>query len=122
MMRLGVLAAAGAVLGSALRYAISVNITASVHGVFIYATLAVNLIGALLIGLLARSANIMASEARRHFLITGVLGGFTTFSALAVETVQLAAKNLFLAVAYILITFAGGLLATTVGYGNGKQS
>jgi len=121
-MRLAALASVGAVIGSAFRYAISLYITANVQGVFIYATLAVNLIGALLIGILARNVNIMSDEARRHFLITGVLGGFTTFSALAVETVHLAAKNPLLALVYVFITFAGGLLATSIGYGKGQRT
>ena len=79
-----------------------------------YATLAVNILGALVIGICASLPGIMESETRRTLLVTGVLGGFTTFSAFAVETVQLASHPL-LAAAYVAITFLGAVAATHVG-------
>jgi CrcB protein len=47
-------------------------------------------------------------------LVTGVLGGFTTFSAIAVETLQLASTPL-ISVTYVVATFAIGIAATHLG-------
>jgi CrcB protein len=80
----------------------------------------VNAIGALLIGLIASSPNIMNNETRRHFVVTGVLGGFTTFSAIAVETLQLANSPL-ISITYVVATFAVGVAATHIGSLIGKR-
>ncbi len=58
---------------------------------------------------------IMNDDARRFFLVTGVLGGFTTFSALAVQTVNMSAPA-WQAMAYIAVTFVGGVFATHLGH------
>jgi len=108
------LAALGAVIGSGARYGISLIMPNTDSAHISYATLTVNLFGALLIGVCASLAGVMESETRRTFLITGVLGGFTTFSAFAVETVQLAAHQLH-ALIYITATFIGAVLATHIG-------
>jgi fluoride exporter len=54
-------------------------------------TMLVNCVGALLIGMLAQLFTIRASESveLQFWLISGLLGGFTTFSAFSLETVQL---------------------------------
>ena len=56
---------------------------------FPYGTLAVNLSGAFLIGLLQQLAGGLIPEGVRLFLVVGVLGGMTTYSAFAYETVRL---------------------------------
>mgnify|MGYP003705495007 CR=1 FL=1 len=110
-MRLwGTLAAIGAVIGATLRYLIGAHLSNS--GAWPVSTLTVNLVGAFLIGALSRVAWVMESEARRHFLTTGVLGGFTTFSAIAVETVALSPQT---AMAYLLVTIVGGIALTALG-------
>jgi CrcB protein len=81
---------------------------------FPWSTFLVNITGALLIGLVARSPNIMSNKSRRHFVVTGVLGGFTTFSAIAVETLNLATTPV-VSVTYVVATFAVGVLATHIG-------
>jgi len=108
------LAAIGAVIGSGARYGISLLVPNTDSAHISYATLTVNLVGALLIGVCASLAGVMESETRRTFLVTGVLGGFTTFSAFAVETVQLAAHP-FQAVLYVAVTFIGAVVATHIG-------
>ena len=108
------LAAIGAVIGSSARYGVSLLMPNTDSAHIPYATLTVNIVGALVIGICASLAGIMESETRRTFLVTGVLGGFTTFSAFAVETVQLASHPL-LAVAYVALTFIGALAATHIG-------
>ena len=47
-------------------------------------------------------------------MVTGILGGFTTFSAIAVETLQLATRPV-ISITYVLATFAAGLAATHIG-------
>ena len=105
MKKLGLIAALGAVIGSLLRYFVGslVNSTS-----FPWATFTVNVVGSLLIGLFLTLPIITQHEQRRVFLITGVLGGFTTFSALAVESLQLSAQ---LALLYIFSSFFIGTLA-----------
>lgn len=83
-----------------------------------YGTLVVNLIGCLAIGLLAGAAErfeVLTPEARL-FLITGVLGGFTTFSAFGYETVFLLRRGESLVAAtYVGASVGLGLLAVWLG-------
>ena len=83
---------AGGFLGSVLRYLMSGFAQAlSQSTLFPYGTLAVNVLGCLCIGFLSRlcvgSAFIGADA--QAFLIVGILGGFTTFSAFGNETMKL---------------------------------
>lgn len=83
------LVGAGGFLGSVCRYALSSfvqHLTRSTN--FPFGTLAVNLFGCLVIGVLAELAekHHSVSDEVRIFLIVGVLGGFTTFSAFGNET------------------------------------
>jgi fluoride exporter len=76
--------------GALLRYLISGIIQKNSSGVFPYGTLAVNLIGALLIGFLWELfQNITVSSNFRVFLFMGLLGAFTTFSTFNLETLNL---------------------------------
>ena len=83
-----------------------------------YGTLVVNLIGCLAIGLLAGAAErfeVLTPEARL-FLITGVLGGFTTFSAFGYETVFLLRRGEpLVAATYVGASVGLGLLAVWLG-------
>lgn len=115
MLRGGLLAACGAVLGSTLRYLVGQALPHDASCAMPWGTLAVNLSGALVIGVLAAQPRVMGSDMLRHFAITGVLGGFTTYSAFAVDAVRLAANPPVLA-AYIALTFAGGVAAVAVGW------
>ena len=112
MKRLAFLAAVGAVAGSLLRYVVGLALPHSQVLTWPWATFTVNVIGAFAIGILANVPSVMNSEPRRHFVVTGVLGGFTTFSAFAVETIQLQG---LLAFAYVVATFTVGILATHIG-------
>lgn len=83
---------------------------------FPWATLTVNVIGALLIGILAVALISDGDGYRRPLLITGFLGGFTTFSALALEAADLIDHNMWpTAVAYLALTVGAGLLAVQFG-------
>ncbi len=80
-------AAAGGAIGAAARLAVVVAAMRLFGPAFPWGTMIVNVAGSLLMGLLVgwlatRSAG---SEAMRAFLATGVLGGFTTFSAFSLD-------------------------------------
>jgi CrcB protein len=117
------LVGAGGAVGSALRYAVS---GAVAMAAFPAGTLVVNVTGSLLIGLvagLAESRSLISAEAWL-FLVTGVLGGYTTFSAFSLETLLLlrggqtttavtsAALQILLGVAAALAGFTAGMSAT----------
>jgi len=86
------------------------------NAVFPWATMGVNILGALLIGILAIALAGEALGYRRPFLITGFLGGFTTFSALALEVGDLVDQELwFTAFMYLSVTVGAGLLAVRAG-------
>jgi CrcB protein len=116
------LVAIGGAFGSMARYSVSAAISRMTSSAFPWGTLAVNVAGSFLIGLLM-IVLLKAGEWREnsHFLlITGVMGGFTTFSSFSWETVKLledgrlllAVTNIFASVAICLLaTLAGALLA-----------
>jgi len=82
---------AGAVVGAPLRYLVGRAVTEAVGTRFPAGTLAVNLTGCFLIGILGTLAierDALSREARL-LLITGVLGSYTTFSAFGFETYDL---------------------------------
>jgi CrcB protein len=116
-------AAAGGVLGALARWGVGLALPHDT-GSWPWATLLVNLTGCLLLGVL-----IAALFARhpdhpwlRPFLGTGVLGGFTTFSAFAVDTVQLAdAGAVGAAVGYVAASVLGGVLAAAAGVALGRS-
>ncbi len=83
---------AGGFIGSALRFVVSgwaQRLAAA--SVFPYGTLAVNVLGCLLIGILGGLAEYrqVLEPGHRLFLMIGVLGGFTTFSTFAYESISL---------------------------------
>jgi CrcB protein len=120
VLKFGLVAAFGAVIGSLARLQISYWMQTPSETSFPWSTFIVNVIGALLIGLVASSPAIMNNETRRHLVVTGVLGGFTTFSAIAVETLNLAATPL-ISITYVVATFAVGIAATHIGSLIGKR-
>lgn len=86
---------------------------------FPYGTLIVNLVGCVLVGFLAELADHrgMVSGETRAFLIVGLLGGFTTFSAFGNETMTLLRDGEpWLAFINILGHIALGLFAVWLGY------
>lgn len=80
----------GGALGSAGRYGVGLWLK-NIYPTFPAATLVVNTVGGLLIGLIAAYSMGRADfpAALRLGLMTGVLGGFTTFSAFSLETLEL---------------------------------
>ncbi len=91
---------------------------APAQGGFPWGTLLVNLLGCLLVGLLAgwlEGRDVLREEVRLA-LVVGVLGGFTTFSSFALEALQLLShRGAGLAAAYVLASVAGGMAMAGAG-------
>lgn len=121
MDRRWILVALGGALGAIARYALAGLIKRA--GALPYGTLAVNVLGSLLIGFFL-GHELLAAEAAhdwRLFLVPGFLGAFTTFSAFSYETFALLAKNDFhLAGLNIALNLSLGLAGVWVGYTLGK--
>jgi CrcB protein len=85
------LAAVGGAIGSVLRYLVGVFSTRWFGPSFPWGTLTVNVVGAFVIGLMvemiARRFN--ASPELRVFIVTGIIGGFTTWSSFTLDTMVL---------------------------------
>lgn len=119
------LAAAGGALGAGSRYLIGIWMLRVLGPGFPWGTLAVNVIGALLMGVLIEvvASRFSLSRDMQIFLATGVLGGFTTFSAFALDFALLWQRQAYvLALGYatasffltIFAVFAGLYIARTV--------
>ena len=108
----------GGAFGSGARY-LTGRATLSLFGPdYPYSTLAVNLIGGLLmgalVGVLARSAN--GGETWRLLLGVGVLGGFTTFSSFSLDAVTMIERGqLAVALGYVLVSVIGSIAALFAG-------
>jgi fluoride exporter len=104
----------GGGLGAVARYGVG---TLLARGSFPIATLAVNLVGSLCIGLIIGAFLLRDDGAIwRLFLATGVMGGFTTFSAFALESVTLMQRGAFGSVfIYISLSVLGSCLACYIG-------
>jgi CrcB protein len=110
----------GGFIGSILRYLVSGWAqTLSASGSFPYGTLAVNVAGCLVLGLLGGLSDSLGvfSPTARALLFIGVLGGFTTFSTFGYETTALARDGqMAAALANVGLSVVLGLAAAWVGY------
>jgi len=112
------LVAVGGATGTALRYGLTL-VLPPVHGIPV-AILTANVVGAFVLGLLLESLSGLrldrgTSRRLRLGVGTGVLGGFTTYSTLAADTVTLGLSDLLLAGAYGAGTVIIGALASILG-------
>lgn len=108
----------GGGIGSICRYLVQVLITRHFAGAFPAGTLLVNITGCFIIGLLFGLANRHAwlTLEWRLFLITGICGGYTTFSSFSYESISLIREGNYLYfISYVLLSVALGLLATFGG-------
>lgn len=107
----------GSFIGGVLRYLLSNFAQSNFHTAFPFGTLAVNIIGCFLIGIVfGLTDKIEFSQEWRLFFVTGLLGGFTTFSAFSIEAVTLLRDGMFLyASAYIFASILVCLTATFIG-------
>ena len=126
MGRLALISLGGA-LGTAARYLLSVWLLRTLGPAFPYGTLAVNVIGSLLLGVIMQAGGDTSplSPTTRLVLGTGVMGGFTTYSAFNYETLQYvqqgawATAGLYVATTLLVCLGAGalGVLAARVWLG-----
>jgi CrcB protein len=81
----------GGGLGAALRHGVNIVAARSLGTAFPYGTLLINIVGSLAMGLIAEFFALKSGLPQhwRLFLTTGVLGGFTTFSAFSLEAALL---------------------------------
>jgi CrcB protein len=100
--------ALGGAAGSVCRYLVSLLAVATLGAHFPWGTLAVNVLGSAAIG--AAFAAGLEGPARL-LLVTGFLGGFTTFSAFSLEAATLFGRSPALAVLYVLASVGLGLAA-----------
>lgn len=112
------LVAAGGAIGASLRHGVNVATFRLLGVTFPWGTLAINVAGCLamgiLVGTLARIADV--PNALRLFLATGVLGGFTTFSAFSLDFAVLWERGAQAsAVGYAVASVAGSLAAVFAG-------
>lgn len=116
--------AAGSIVGGIARWLVSELLLNSLPLGLPWGTLFVNVTGSLLIGFYAAitgpDGRIMAGAAQRQFFMTGICGGYTTFSAFSLESVRLiAAGDLYLGVLNIGLSVVTWIIAVWLGFAAG---
>lgn len=107
----------GGAIGATARLGVATILAQASLG-FPWATLSINLLGSFLIGVLAAYG---LSEPGRAFFLTGVLGGFTTFSSFSLEASGLLLQDrLGAAIAYAAASLFGGVIAALLGIAWGR--
>ncbi|WP_309601540.1 fluoride efflux transporter CrcB [Sphingomonas sp.] len=109
----------GGGIGAVLRHAVG-RVTVMLGGTgFPVGTMIVNMLGSLIMGLLAGwfATHPGVGQSSRLFLITGVLGGFTTFSAFSLDALTLYQRGeAGLAFGYVGLSVILSLAAIAIGY------
>jgi CrcB protein len=109
----------GSAIGGGCRYLLGHAAGARFGHDFPYGTLAINVIGSFLIGVVAELSvgrTMGVTPMVRLFLATGVLGGFTTFSAFSLDTIALLERGAFVAGSlYVSTSVALGIAAAAGG-------
>lgn len=111
--------AVGGAVGSVLRYAVGFTFLQRFGPGFPWGTLVINVSGSFVIGVVAEMSTTRAlgiSPMLRLLLMTGVLGGYTTFSTFSLDTTTLFGERAqALAIGYALGSVALGILAAYAG-------
>lgn len=108
----------GGGIGAVGRWAVGLGAMRLLGAGFPYGTLIVNLVGCAAMGVLARVLFQVEQGGHdlRIFLMTGVLGGFTTFSAFSLEAANLwMRQESSAAIVYILLSVGGSLAGIAAG-------
>ncbi|MFT3986376.1 fluoride efflux transporter CrcB [Aestuariivirga sp.] len=110
--------ALGGAIGSALRYLVNITVGPAYGSEFPWHTLIINVIGCFVMGaivsLMALKLNV--SNDMRAFLTTGIIGGFTTFSAFSLDFATLVERKAYgFAGAYAMGSVVFSLLAVFAG-------
>jgi fluoride exporter len=119
-MQLTFLVFLGAGIGGALRHLVNLGVAKVLGGDFPWGTFLINISGSLVMGLiagwLAFKAQASWSQPLRLFLTTGVLGGYTTFSAFSLDTVLLVERGAMGAAAlYVVLSVALAVAGCVLG-------
>lgn len=111
--------ALGGAAGAVLRFVVTNLSQKYIGGNFPWGTLAVNLLGSFLIGLLWGLYQEKVFSANFYLLgVTGMMGAFTTFSTFSLENLHLfRTEQVQLALANILVSNLGGLVLVGLGFG-----
>ncbi|WP_111641769.1 CrcB family protein [Marinimicrobium alkaliphilum] len=124
-MTLALWIALGSALGGSARFMLADLSMRMGPQAFPWDTLAVNTLGSLLIGVVAAlsatGGRFVVSSRWRQFWMTGVCGGFTTFSIFSVQSLALLQTNLWLGLLNLLATATLCLLAVWVGWHWGSR-
>jgi len=114
--------AAGGAVGASLRHGVNLASLRLLGPAFPYATIAVNVVGCLVMGLLvAWLTGRGGSETMRLFLATGLLGGFTTFSAFSLDFANMFQRgDIQGAMVYAVLSIGLSIMALFVGLALGK--
>ena len=110
--------ALGGAIGASFRHFVSMRMLSFYGSAFPYGTLTVNILGSFLMGVIITYLvkTLPHSNELRMFLVVGVLGGFTTFSAFALDFISLMEdRGLALAAFYIVLSVIGSILAILFG-------
>lgn len=119
MFRTIIMIAIGGAIGSVFRYLVGVTVSKFFTSTFPISTFVVNIFGCFCIGLsigFLQKNNLINTDLNR-FLVTGVCGGFTTFSAFGQENLQLLEQQHFtISMLYVLLSVILGIVAVGLGH------
>ncbi|WP_258868012.1 CrcB family protein [Alkalilimnicola ehrlichii] len=118
-MKLWLWVALGSALGGSTRYLCGVAVHSMGSTGFPWETLWVNVTGSFLIGLFATwstAGRLKVSVATHQFIVTGFLGGYTTFSLFSLESLRLLEKTPLLGWLYMGSTLSLSLFGVWLGY------
>lgn len=122
MMQTFAAVAVGGAAGSVLRHAVGLVMGRLAGGGFPVGVLTVNIVGSFAIGLFLAISALRGLGHLSPLLVTGFLGGFTTFSAFSAETVGLWERGApGQAVLYVALSVAGAIGAAILGLWIGRQ-
>ena len=105
----------GGGIGSVVRYLVTLGVTQRFGPGFPWATMLINVSGSLIIGVvfeMSQTRAIGMSQTMRLFLMTGILGGYTTFSTFSLDMVLLFGER---AAAFALLYAAGSVVLGLAG-------
>lgn len=110
----------GGAIGAVSRYLVAGFFNNKYEHSFPTGTFAVNLVGGLIIGIIWGAFELFNTQPDSKtglFIIIGVMGGFTTFSAFSLDTYKLIMnKEYMIAGIYILLSNIGSILMTIIGH------
>ena len=114
---------AGGALGSVARYGVGLAVARAMGQGFPWGTVVINIAGSFVIGWFAALAlRMQMADAARAFVMVGLCGGFTTFSAFSLQTIELlragyAGRAVLNVAASLLLCLAATSLGIRVGQG-----